>query len=235
MLRNLRRLAVQLACSVMLLAGAAAQAPHLTGSINIDLPRGILAGNVCLANLPGQATPAFLLNHGLNIKSVRDASGGPAGYSGYYNGTLAGEGMQYTLNDPPSGPRTVCVSYTGAFPVYANNQSTFEFKGLIALIAHTFRASEQSKWYPVFYDTGTGRPYPAVTYSLTIHCPACTAIYVNGAPPRHTPHGVFASQVPRPLFIFAGRFAFSRVGRPPTSMEACLLPQPKPSGPPFKI
>ena len=56
------------------------------------------------------------------------AAGQPLGYRGYYGAAIFGEGMQYTLEDSPSGPRTVCLNYTGAFPVYATNENTTNLK-----------------------------------------------------------------------------------------------------------
>lgn len=199
-------------CCLLLATSLAAQTPHLTGTIDIDIEAGILTGDVCLSDLPGQAAPAFYLNHGLNIKFIRGTTGDSIGYSGYYDGHLEGESMQYQLDEDLHGVRTVCVNYTGAFPVYARNENTFEFKGLIAFIGHTFRATEQSAWYPVFYETATRVPYPAMTYDLTIRCPSCSAIYLNGSQPRYASHTRFVSTIPRPLFIFAGRYSFARVG-----------------------
>ena len=45
----------------LLATSLAAQTRHLTGTMDIDIVRGILSGDVCLAGLPGQAAPRFSL------------------------------------------------------------------------------------------------------------------------------------------------------------------------------
>ncbi|MDQ3743833.1 MAG: hypothetical protein M3444_05585 [Acidobacteriota bacterium] len=190
---------------------AAAQSPHLAGKINIDLPRGTLAGDVCLSNLPKRRGVSFLLNHGLNIKAIRNERGELLDYSGYYDGRAVGEGREYTLSDSAGDAGTFCVSYAGAFPVYDKERNGFDFKGMIAFNGRTLRATEQSKWYPILYDPETEQLEQAVTYRLHVDCAACTAAYVNGDGPRRGQQTQFSSALPRPLFLYAGDFTFTEI------------------------
>lgn len=189
--------------------------PHLTGAVDIDLPRGLLTGDVCVSKLPAQDSVHFLLNRGLNIKSIRDAHGRRLRYAGYFGGSIVGEGLQYTVRDSADSSRTLCISYTGAFPVYdvrAGDFNTYDFKGAIAFNGRTLRAAEQAKWYPVMWDPKADRSHENVTYHLRVRCPACATIYVNGSPPRPGPEAEFRSAEPQGALLFAGDYAARQVG-----------------------
>lgn len=137
-----------------------AQAPHLTGTVDIDMPRGLIAGNICVSNLPRRDSLRFLLRNGLNIASVRDANGDALEFEGDYDGRMVSEGLEYTLQDSMPRPEKLCVEYTGAFPVYQKRDRVGDSKGLIAFNGRTVRATEQSKWYPVFYEPAAVRARP---------------------------------------------------------------------------
>lgn len=192
-----------------------AQAPHLVGAVDLDLPQGTLTGDVCLSNLPAKDSVRFLLNRGLNVRSVRDIRGRKLRYGGYFGGVVVGEGLQYTLRDSVDLPRTLCITYTGAFPVYdvwAGDFNTYDFKGVIAFNGRTLRAAEQAKWYPVVWDPEADRSHENVTYRLRIRCPACATIYVNGSPPRPGPEAEFSSDKPYGTLLFAGDYTARQVG-----------------------
>jgi hypothetical protein len=189
-----------------------AQAQHLEGSIDIDMPRGMISGDVCLSGLPELSSYTFVLNKGLNIHSIRDAAGKALGYDGYEDGKMVGEGLLYTLQDSLPAPRTLCVRYTGAFPVYDGTFNLFDFKGYIAFNGKTLRAAEQSKWYPILYDPASERLSERVSYRLRVRCPACASVYVNGSRPGH-PAGAgseveLTAASPYALLLLAGDFTF---------------------------
>lgn len=185
---------------------ATAQTPHVTGEITTNPAQGLLAGNVCLSNLPPGDTLRFLLHNGLNVRSIHDSAGRPLSYSGYYDGRMLGEGLEYTVVNDRPGRRTLCVGYTGAFPVYPEHDNSYDFKGAIAFTGRTVRAAEQAKWYPVLYDSASARLFDVVTYQLHVSCSACTATYISGSAPAQGPQHDFASTVPRQLLLFAGDY-----------------------------
>jgi len=212
-MKKLVRALVLIMVLTILLSGSVrvrAQAPHLTGKVSINLKRGILSANMCLARLP-KTQVSFVLNHGFNVKSVRNGRGDLLDYRGYYDGHAVGEGLEYTLSDPLGEAGILCVTYTGAFPDYGTARNDFDFKGMIAFDGRTLRATEQSKWYPILYDAKSDHLAAGVSYQLSIDCPDCAAAYVNGDQPRRGKQTQFASAAPCPLFLFAGDFTFSEV------------------------
>ena len=195
---------------------AAAQTPpHLDGLIEADPAAGLLRGEVCLSRLPPQQTYAFLLNRGLNIREVRDtASGRNLGFRGSYDATGVGDATRYSVADNVGG-EGFCVRYVGAYPVYdvdAGERSVADWKGQVAFDGRTVRATEQARFYPVVEDSTSGAPLDAVTYRLNVSCSGCASIYVNGSAPTVGPRAAFASDLPRPLLLYAGDFPFKTVG-----------------------
>jgi hypothetical protein len=165
---------------------------------------------MCLSNLPTGATIHFLLNMGLNIESVRAQDGTQLSYDGYYDQKGVGQGAEYTV-DLPHSSSEFCVRYVGQFPVYTKVRNSFDFKGMIAFNGETLRATEQSNWYPILFDEQANSAFEAVPYNLRIRCPECSAIYVNGDRVQRTSDGQFSSSMPRPLFLFAGKFTFTEI------------------------
>jgi hypothetical protein len=184
--------------------------PRLAGQLDIELATGSLHGDMCLSNLPAGATVHFLLNMGLNIESVRAQDGTQISYDGYYDQKGVGQGAEYTV-DLPHSSSEFCVRYVGQFPVYGKIRNSFDFKGMIAFNGETLRATEQSNWYPILFDEKTNTTFSAVPYNLRIRCATCSAIYVNGDRVQRTSDGQFSSTMPRPLFLFAGKFTFTEI------------------------
>lgn len=188
-------------------AAAAAQTVHVTGDVALRPELGWLRGNLCLSGLPEMDTVTFVLNRGLDIGVVRDGSGTALPFEGFYDGEWLGEGLLYDVPAPESGSiGTLCVEYAGAVPVYDGNPVIDDWKGRIVANRGTLRATEQAKWYPILYDRAAGSQETMVTYALDVECASCTRLYLNGAPPAAAPHARFASDVPRPLLLFAGDF-----------------------------
>jgi len=199
-------------CSIL-----AAQEPlHLTLRVDVTLERGSLASRACLSQLPPSSRYAFILHRGLNIKSIRDGAGTLRRYAGYEGGTFIGEGVLYTVLDTIAPGDSLCVEYVGAFPVYAVERGDFstpDYKGFIAFNGRTVRAAEQSKWYPILYDSTRGtRAFESVTYDAVVRCSDCRGIYLNGDEPKAGPEAEFRSDLPVPLLLFAGEFRTERLG-----------------------
>lgn len=189
---------------------ALAQPGHLTGRVDVDLPRGVIAADLCLHG-PGVHgdTTSFVLNRGMNVKRVRNAAGNPLPFTATYH---AG-GLEYTARDTaragvaPAGG--VCVEYTGAFPVYdvaAGDYRDSDNSSVIAFTGSTLRARGESRWYPVPLHPATGRADDHLAYRIRLRCAACTRLYLNGARSRPGPEAELASDVPRELVLWIGDY-----------------------------
>ncbi|MEM7374991.1 MAG: hypothetical protein AAF587_40735 [Bacteroidota bacterium] len=149
----------------------------------------------------------------MNIKSFKDSAGKRINYDGYYSGKAHHVGLEYQLIDDNNHkieelPETFELEYVGAFPIYHDEFNAFDFKGFIANNGKTFRATEQSKWYPVIYDSIGDRYVDSYAYKLEIEGAHCTSIFVNGAAPKQGESNTFSSTKAVPLFLFAGDFDF---------------------------
>lgn len=190
--------------------------PVVKGSATLDPRAGRLEADVCLTRPPSDGPFAFVLNKGLNIGHLTDASGKSLVYEGEHEllgGAMVGEGLRYRIGvlGNETAPDTVCIRYVGGFPVYTREQEKIlDFKGLIAFTAGTVRAPEQAKWLPVVYDDAGTLIY-ATTYDLMIRCERCETIYLNGSGARPGPEARF--QTDRPVFpvLFAGDLPTQRV------------------------
>lgn len=188
----------------------ARQTPHISGTVNIVMSQGLIQCDFNLSRLPDLGRQyQILLYRGFNIKFLKGDSGRVLNYEGYYGGKLNGEGVAYVpriKNDTLALPKKLSLSYTGAFPVYTDTLNSFDFKGLIAFNGKTLRAAEQSKWYPVLYDTRNDKELSDVTYDITVNCSDCKSVYINGSAAQKGPSARFSSEVPRQLLLFAGNY-----------------------------
>lgn len=183
------------------------QAPHLRGSYVLDPDHGRIEGNVCLTHVELTARPHFLLANGLNVASVTDSAGRQLPFGGFFGGRQVDEATDYPVWLSDSSSRhELCVKFVGAYPVYAPNTVFQDWKGRIAFSEGTVRATEQSRWYPVLYDSATGAMQTALTFDLGVRCHGCTTIYLNGTGIVADSVGTFASGEPRPILLYAGRY-----------------------------
>lgn len=189
--------------------------PHLSGSVFVDKERGYIACDFKLSGLPALRAYRILLNHGMNIKYFKDTRDSLMVYDGYYEGEMKGEALAYVLKsgegDTLSLPEAFQVAYTGAFPVYKNAYNSFDYKGYIAVNETTFRATEQSKWYPVIYDVDQDRLIDSYTYDITVSHPHTTTVFLNGSAPTQEEPALLQSEKAVPPFLFAGDYDFLAV------------------------
>jgi hypothetical protein len=75
-----------------------AKAPHITGTVTIDMQRGLIDCDFSLSNLP-QENMTVLLNKGMNIQYFTDTSGNVLPYKGFYDFKAKGEGIEYTIGE----------------------------------------------------------------------------------------------------------------------------------------
>ena len=181
----------------------------IRGEVTLSMTTGQITGNFYLSNLPRLGKKyAILLNKGLNIYFIKDSTNHLLNYAHDYL-KLNYEAIEYWLankNDTVALPFKLNISYTLAFPIYTDTLNTFDDMGVIALNGKTFRATNQSKWYPVIYDTEQDKIYDEVTYQIKVNCPECKSIYINGSEPAQAHTAIFTSAKPRHLLLFAGNY-----------------------------
>jgi hypothetical protein len=130
------------------------ESPRLSGTVEIDLPRGGLAGDLCLSEPRHSAdTVRFVLHRGLNVKRIRDGTSAAVPYTA--EPEPHGIGLRYAVPAavPGSGEaQRLCVEYTGTFPVYGVRQGDYRLhdgSNVIAFNGRTLRARGEARWYPV--------------------------------------------------------------------------------------
>ncbi len=201
----------------LLTASTCLAQPHISGEVTIDQTNGLFQCRFTLTNTGDLPDSRILLNKGMVIKYFKDSSGNLIDYNGHYAGKMEGEALSYALvngaYDTIPVPDTLFLEYTGAFPVYAEEDwKAFDYKGIIAINHETVRASEQTKWYPVLYDATGDRMINSYTYDVTITLKGGETIFLNGSAPQKGPTARFRSQRAYPLLLFAGNYPYVENG-----------------------
>lgn len=182
-----------------------AQNPTLTGKVTINMKEGLIRGDLKISNLPKLDTGfRILLNQGMNLKFIKDSTGVLR-----YNDSPGDDVLKYRVHNGKNYiplPENLSIVYAGAFPVYTDTLSFFDYKGVIAFNGKTMRASEQTKWYPIIYDTKNDREIAALAYDITVDCQDCKTIYINGSAPKAGPVARFQSNRPFELLLFTGDY-----------------------------
>ncbi|MFL5765227.1 MAG: hypothetical protein ACJ77K_14890 [Bacteroidia bacterium] len=202
---------------LMFSLSGASQTPHISGTVRLDISKGLFQCDLEISDLPRISGYSVLLNSGFNIKYFRNTGDTKNYYfERYYNDKQSFEAFQYYFpsNDRRSRflPDAFRISYTGAFPVIGDTakMSSDDWKGNIAFNDRYLRATEQSVWYPILYDTLNDVTYDNVTYDLQIICETPETIYLNGSAPQKSAAANFTSTVPFPLFLFIGNYGFEK-------------------------
>ena len=197
---------------------AHAQTPHISGDVYLSVKEGTIKADFDVSRLPSTTNYVIRLNSGLNVRFFRDSTDTNS-YSAdrSYDPEKSSESFGYWFPDKDGRgrylPGRFKVSYVGAFPVYSDSAKRSEWgdwKGNIAFNGKTVRASEQTVWYPILYDTLEDKTYQNVTFDITVHAPDAKAIYLNGRPPQYGQTARFQSDKPFPLMLFVGDFDFRK-------------------------
>lgn len=179
--------------------------PHIAGKLTVNMKAGTIYADLKLSNLPALDTAFRIrLHHGMNIKFMEDSAGFIR-----FNSKSLGDVMDYRPYRSQRylvSPKIIRVSYTGAFPIYMDTMNLVDYKSIIALNGETLRASEESKWYPVIYDTKNDREIEKLTYDISVDCQDCKTIYINGTSAKPGPTANFKSTTPRALLLFMGNY-----------------------------
>ncbi len=191
-----------------------AQIPHLSGKVDIVMATGQITCDLTISNIPDMGRDyQVLLNKGFNIKAIRDFQNNTLEYSGFYGGTMRGEGLVYAPQVKDStmvNPRQLRFTYTGAFPVYRDTLNFIDFKGLIAFNGKTMRAADQSKWYPIIYDVKNDRLIEQVTFDIQVTSKDARTLFVNGDLPKPGPVAGFQSSIPIAPMLFIGDYGVQK-------------------------
>lgn len=192
--------------------------PFISGTVTIDIESGFLEADLLVSDLPMQNEYSIWLNSGFNIKSIsnRDQSYNYT-FRKEYKSDQSEEAFQYFLKESSSEGKTaidaIRLKYVGVFPVLSDTSEMNEWgdwKGNIAFNGKTIRATEQSVWYPILYNSKGQKAFTNVRYDLRFNCTDCKAIYLNGNQPAYTKKAEFKSDKPVPLLLFAGSFKFTK-------------------------
>jgi len=179
--------------------------PHIAGKLIIDMKAGTIQADLKLSNLPALDTAFRIrLHHGMNIKFMEDSAGLVR-----FNNRSLGDVMDYRPYRNQQylvSPKAIRFSYMGAFPIYTDTMNLVDYKSIIALNGETLRATEESKWYPVIYDTKNDRELEKVSYDINVDCKECKTIYINGSSAKPGPIANFKSTTPRALLLFMGNY-----------------------------
>ncbi|CAM1344494.1 gluzincin family metallopeptidase [Tenacibaculum amylolyticum] len=195
-------------CTLLFFSAIHAQI-HIQGSVDIDMNTGVIKCNFDLSNIPKIEDYRILLNKGMNVKYFKNENNELIDYKGHYNAKVKGEGIEYILkDDAPTIPSTFHISYKGAFPIYENEFSAFDYKGIIAFNGETLRATEQTKWYPVIYDVAKDKLINSYTYNVKINVVGGNTIFINGSAPKKGNSTQFVSKKAHPLLLFVGDYDF---------------------------
>jgi hypothetical protein len=203
--------------AVVVLCGKA-QFPHISGTFTISLKKGMIEADLAITNVPYRYPCSILLNGGLNIRYFRNiGDSSNYSYDRYYAEEASEESFAYYF---PAFrrtrwfvPQSLRISYVGAFPVISDTlkmSSSGDWKGNIAFNGDYIRATEQSVWYPIFYDTLNDVKYTSVTYDIKIVTDNAKSIFVNGSAPQQGPVAVFKSDIPTELLLFAGNYDYTQ-------------------------
>ncbi len=166
---------------------------------------GFIRAAFKLTNLPKLDTGyRLLVNRGMNMKFIRDSSGVLR-----YNDSPGDDVLKYRVHNGKEYlplPGSLRIDYSGAFPVYTDTLSFFDYQGVIAFNGKTIRAADSGCWYPVIYDTRNDREIAAVSYDIEVDCQDCKTIYLNGSAAKPGPIARFTSATPYKLLLFAGEY-----------------------------
>lgn len=197
------------------------QTPHLSGEVTISMTSGLIEAQLEVTNLPRLKDYSIWLNTGFNVQYFRNEAENVNYYARkYYTPDTTAEAFQYYF--PASDgkerflPDRFTIRYKGAFPIISDTLKAYEWgddKGIIAFNGKTLRASEQTAWYPILYNRTNGIKIGNYTFNITVNCPDCKTIYLNGASPQQATQATFASRLPVPMLLFAGNYEFYQINQ----------------------
>jgi hypothetical protein len=194
------------------------QPPKLSGTVHIDVDKGLIHCSFNMTHFPQMEDPAFCLNKGFNLKDIQQ-DGQSINYNEdwglpFKNSFLREAIGYFPENDTLKTETIISLTYSGAFPVYNKNERVRKGDGMstIAIKNGIIRASHQALWYPVLVDRATNTTFTKVTYDIEIVCTKRRTIYLGGSIPVTANKRIFKSSEPNDLMLYVGKYSFGKTG-----------------------
>lgn len=186
-----------------------AQIPHLTGSINISIKDKSFSCDLSYDQIPEDFH--LLLNQSFNSPSFR-YDDRKLQIKKKKNSIHYVDAYQYEIGLDQRDNLQISYNFKESKDELIQNTLT-DWKGNLAFTNNTFRATEQSAWYPILYHPTEERQITAISYDIEITCDDCESIFLNGSHPSKSQVVRLTSKKPSSLLIFAGEFDFENVER----------------------
>ena len=183
------------------------QTPHLQGTMNLDIPKGLITCQFTFSNTSSKSSYTILLNSGFNLKYFKQ------GDKLLDNTTKDNSGKkEYELYSSAEDTvalksvEGVTIFYTGAFPTYTTDSITGDDMGVIAIKNNILRATVQSVFIPELVDRITKKHLTSYTYDITVNCSRTETVYLNGSAPQTGKTLHFVNNSPLDFLIYAGKY-----------------------------
>ena len=158
-------------CSFCISLTVFGQTPHLQGTINLDIPKGLISCELKFSNTASNGSYTILLNSGFNLKYFKK------GNNLLDNTTKDNSGKkEYELYSSAEDTvalksvEGVSIFYTGAFPTYTKDSVTSDDMGVIAIKNNILRATVQSVFIPELVDRISKKHITSYTYDFVVNC-----------------------------------------------------------------
>lgn len=183
------------------------QTPHLKGTMNLDIPKGLITCQFTFSNTSANGSYTILLNSGFNLKYFKH------GDKLLDNTTKDNSGKkEYELYSSAEDTvalksvEGVSIFYTGAFPTYTTDSITGDDMGVIAIKNNILRATVQSVFIPELVDRITKKHITSYTYDIIVNCSKTETVYLNGSAPQTGKILRFINNSPLDFLIYAGNY-----------------------------
>ncbi len=215
----LRFISILLA-SILFVTFSNGQPIHISGKVKISIITGTIEAALKMTNIPRIKDYTILLNTGLNVEYIADSSC-TIRYNTEreFDSFLRSEALQYYIPSDKKGekyiPSSLTLKYVGKYPVISDTSRRFEsgdWKGNIAFNGKSLRVTEQSYWYPQFYDKINEKVFDKVTYELEIESDGCGYIFINGNNPVKAKFARLSSTEAIIPFMFIGNYNVKEIG-----------------------
>jgi len=196
-----------LICYLLISLASFGQAPHLQGTMNLDIPKGLITCEFKFSNTSTKGSYTILLNSGFNLKYFKQ------GDKLLDNTTKNNSGKkEYELYSSAEDTvalksvEAISIFYTGAFPTYTTDCVTGDDMGVIAIKNNILRATVQSVFIPELVDRITKKHITSYTYDIIVNCSRTETVYLNGSIPQTGKSLHFINDSPLDFLIYAGKY-----------------------------
>lgn len=194
-------------CYLFISLASFGQSPHLQGTINLDIPKGLITCEFKFFNTSTQGSYTILLNSGFNLKYFKQGDQLLDNTTKYNSGKKEYE-LYSSAEDTVAlkSVEGVSIFYTGAFPTYTKDSVTGDDMGVIAIKNNILRATVQSVFIPELVDRITKKHITSYTYDIIVNCNKSETVYLNGCIPQTGKILHFTNNSPLDFLIYAGKY-----------------------------